>query len=140
MFYLDTSVLVSALTNEPRSSSVDEWLSRHEVGDLSISDWVITESSSALSIKVRTGVIDTALRGAILAQFTQLSVNMFGKLPVEASAFRTAARFCDQSQLNLRAGDALHLAICADHGATLCTLDQRLGHAAPLVGVGCIML
>ena len=37
--------------------------------------------------------------------------------------------------IGLRAGDALHLAICADHGATLCTLDRRLGDAGPLVGV-----
>jgi predicted nucleic acid-binding protein len=37
--------------------------------------------------------------------------------------------------LGLRAGDALHLAVCAEHGATLCTLDQRLAEAAPSVGV-----
>jgi len=34
-----------------------------------------------------------------------------------------------------RAADALHLAICADHGATLCTLDRRLGEAGPALGV-----
>jgi len=48
--------------------------------------------------------------------------------------FRAAARFCDQSELNLRAGDALHLAICANHGASLCTLDRRLAEAAPARG------
>jgi predicted nucleic acid-binding protein len=36
---------------------------------------------------------------------------------------------------NLRAGEALHLAICANHGASLCTLDRRLAEAAPRVGV-----
>jgi len=34
-----------------------------------------------------------------------------------------------------RAADALHLAICADHGATLCTLDRRLSEAGPALGV-----
>ncbi|MDE2464494.1 MAG: PIN domain-containing protein, partial [Alphaproteobacteria bacterium] len=48
---------------------------------------------------------------------------------------RTAARLADQHALGLRAGDALHLAICADHGATLCTLDRRLGEAGPALGV-----
>jgi predicted nucleic acid-binding protein len=49
--------------------------------------------------------------------------------------FRAAARFADQSELNLRSGDALHLAICANHGALLCTLDRRLAESAPRVGV-----
>jgi predicted nucleic acid-binding protein len=31
--------------------------------------------------------------------------------------------------------EALHLAICANHGATLYTLDQRLGEAGALLGV-----
>jgi uncharacterized protein len=35
----------------------------------------------------------------------------------------------------LRAGDALHLAICADQGATLCTLDRRLSDAGSKLGV-----
>jgi uncharacterized protein len=54
--------------------------------------------------------------------------------------FRTAARFADQHALGLRAGDALHLAICADHGATLCTLDRRLSEAGPALGVKTILL
>jgi hypothetical protein len=40
----------------------------------------------------------------------------------------------------LRAGDALHLAICADHGATLCTLDRRLGDAASALGVKSMLI
>jgi len=53
---------------------------------------------------------------------------------------RTAARFADQHVLGLRAGDALHLAVCADLGATLCTLDQRLRHAGSALGVKTILL
>ena len=54
--------------------------------------------------------------------------------------FRTAARFVEQHVLGLRAADALHLAICADHGATLCTLDRRLSDAATVLGVKTILL
>ena len=140
MLYLDTSLLVSAFTRESRSPEARSWLQQQEQTELSISGWVITEFSSALAGKVRSGEIDTTQRKAILAQFAQLTVNSFGIFPVEASAFRTAARFCDQPQLNLRAGDALHLAICAESGATICTLDQGLGNAAPLVGVASVLL
>jgi uncharacterized protein len=46
----------------------------------------------------------------------------------------------DQHALGLRAGDALHLAICTDHGATLCTLDRRLANAGSTLGVKAMLL
>jgi predicted nucleic acid-binding protein len=54
--------------------------------------------------------------------------------------FRTAARFADHYVLGLRAGDALHLAICSDHGATLCTLDRGLSEAGAALGVKTMLL
>ena len=61
-------------------------------------------------------------------------------LPISGLQFRTAARFADHYALGLRAGDALHLAICADHGVTLCTLDRRLSEAGPALGVKTMLL
>jgi predicted nucleic acid-binding protein len=37
--------------------------------------------------------------------------------------------------LNLRTGDALHLATASEHGATVHTLDQLLAEAGPVLGV-----
>ena len=140
MLYLDTSVLVSVLTHELRTTTAQKWLATQDANLLAISDWVVTEFSSALSIKLRTGQVGLDQRGAALALFTQMSTDTFRIFPLERASFRTAARFCDLPALGLRAGDALHLAICAEHGATLCTLDQRLGQAAPLVGVASMLL
>ena len=67
--------------------------------------------------------------------FARLCADSFLVVPVSRSQFRTAARFADQHQLSLHAGDALHLAVCADHGATLCTLDRRLSDAGPALGI-----
>jgi predicted nucleic acid-binding protein len=103
--------------------------------ELTISDWVVAEFSSALSIKLRTGQIETSHRADALATFARLSADAFLVLPVTRQQFRAAARLVDQHVFGLRAGDALHLAICADYGATMCTLDRRLGEAGPLVGV-----
>jgi uncharacterized protein len=64
----------------------------------------------------------------------------FTLFPLSSLQFHTAARFADQYALGLRAGDALHLAVCADRGATLCTLDRRLGKAAPSFGVKTTLL
>ncbi len=140
MLYVDTSVLVSALTNETNTSRSQTWLAEQAASELTISDWTVTEFASALSIKLRTGALSELHRAAALSAFTRLSSESFEVLPVARAEFRSAARLADQSQLNLRAGDALHLAICANHGATLCTLDRRPAEAAPRGGVEALLL
>lgn len=140
MLYLDTSVLVSVLTYKADTPALQAWLAAQDARDLTISDWVVTEFSSALSIKLRTGQLGQDHRAAALASFTRVAAQTLRVLSVERASFRTAALFADQAAVNLRAGDALHLAICAEQGATLCTLDIRLSKAAPLVGVTSVLL
>ena len=140
MLYLDTSLLIAALTNEMETERMQHWLGRQPEDNLAISDWVATEFSSALSINLRTGQIRVADRAAALATFTRLTIDSFIAIPVSRLDFRTAARLADQHAIGLRAGDALHLAICANHGATLCTLDRRLGDAGSALGIKTILL
>jgi uncharacterized protein len=140
MLYLDTSLLVAALTNEAETERMQGWLGQQREDDLAVSDWVATEFSSALSIKLRTGQITSGDRAAALAMFARLATDSFIVMPVSRWQFRTAARFADQHVLGLRAGDALHLAICADHGATLCTLDRRLSDAGSALGIKAMLL
>ncbi|MBU6397096.1 MAG: type II toxin-antitoxin system VapC family toxin [Rhodospirillales bacterium] len=138
--YLDTSLLVAALTNEAETARMQAWLAAQVPEELMISDWVVTEFSSALSIKLRTGQLQPAHRADALAMFTHLTTESFTLLPISGQQFRTAARYADQYTLGLRAGDALHLASCADHGATLCTLDRRLSEAGRTLGVKTLLL
>ncbi len=133
--YLDTSLVVAALTNESASGRVQNWLDEQAAESLTISDWVATEFSAALSSKLRKNDITIAERASALAMFTRLCADSFAVLPVSRAQYRRAAQMADQHTTGLRAGDALHLAVCADHGATLCTLDKDLSEAGAILGV-----
>jgi predicted nucleic acid-binding protein len=133
--YLDTSLLVTALTGEVAAARVLAWFGKRPSDRLAISDWVVTEFAAALSVKLRTRQLTPEARAAVAAQFAAIRSETLETLPVFGEHFRAAARFADQAPLGLRAGDALHVAIAAEHGATICTLDKRLAEAATALAV-----
>ena len=133
--YVDTSILVAALAKEAHTPRAQRWLATAALGELAISDWGIAEFSSALSIKMRTGQIKAGKRAEALRAFSMMLGQSLEVLPVVSGHFVTAARFSDQYSLGLRAADALHLAVAADRGATLYTLDKRLVAAANALNI-----
>lgn len=136
MRYLDTSLLVAALTSEAMTRVAQRWLASQPAGSIAISDWVITEFSAALSIKLREKQIGAADRAEVLAAFARLADESLEVWPVTRADYRTAARFADLHASGLRAGDALHLAVSAERGAPICTLDRAMITAARSLGVG----
>lgn len=135
MLYLDTSLIVAALSNEAVTPRVQTWLAEQDAAQLLISDWTITEASSAMAIKLRTGQISLEQRAGVLAMFNKLVAESFTVLGVTVRQFRTAAKFADQHMLGLRASDALHLAMHRSM-APRCTRSIS-GSARPVQCLGC---
>lgn len=138
-FYLDTSFVVAALTRENASFRVQSWLADNSEAELYISEWVKTEVSAALSIKVRNRDLTHAEQAAALFRFAILCSENFHLLPIPIAVFGRAAKFADHSHLSLRSGDALHLAIVEPSHMLLVTLDKQLAKAGPELGVATIL-
>ena len=126
---------MASLANEAATHRVQTWLGHQQPGTLLISDWVVTELASALSIKVRTGELSAPDRARVAGLFTRLRTESLTVSPISRGHFATAARFVEQFSLGLRAADALHVAVAAEYSAILCTLDRRLAEAATTLAV-----
>jgi hypothetical protein len=135
MIYLDTSALIAALAGEKDGPRVRAWFGRQDVGSLFVSRWSDTEISSALSKKVRVETLSIDQQRDALIEWHLMRDESLCTLNVQSSHFETAAKFADRHDLNIRSGDALHLAIAAAHGHRLLTLDRRMAEAAPILGI-----
>ena len=138
--YLDTSVIVSALTHEVATPGVHAWLASVSDQPLAISDWVVTEFASALSLKQRTGQISEALRLEAQVEFERLRMASLLVLAISSRHFQLAAEIINERKISLRSGDALHAAVAQERGLTLCTRDNALARDCAALGIACLQL
>lgn len=134
-FYLDTSLLVASLIRETGTPAAKAFLEQHQQQRFLISNWTCVELASALSIKHRCQVISTEEHQRGLSRFKTWREQQLRLVEPNASDFDSASRFCAQNPPALRAGDALHLAICQRQRSCLVSFDLELCRAAEHYGV-----
>lgn len=134
MIYCDTSLLVSALTEETDSDRAADWLASVSGRSLAISSWTFTEFASAIAAKVRANLLSSEGRSVIETRWQALSASV-QLLPIEPRHFTRSTLLVDAGPRGLRAGDALHLAVAIEHGCELATFDHDLADAARELGV-----
>lgn len=135
MVYVDTSALVPAFIREPKSEAVLAWLETSGQR-LVVSEWSITEFSSAAAIKARTGEIAPALAKQARTRFLDFAERHCSIAVPQRAEFRRAAELAGDVGLKLRAGDALHLAIAqASKAEGILCLDESMAASARTMGL-----
>lgn len=140
MIYVDTSVFVALCTKEQKSDDVAKWYTNSSAKMIS-STWAFTEFSSALSLKVRTSQITEKQSREAWKKFDALCQNDIELLPIESKAYYSAGILVVDSKSNLRAGDALHLAVAKQlKSKSLATLDKVLAKNAGNLKIQTILI
>lgn len=130
MVYVDTSAIVALLTVEPKTQDVMAWYAGlREVPYCA--DWLLTEFSSAISIKLRARQLTETHAKLVRKEFNLLAAGGLRLVPVSRAAFKQAADMVKQHRYGLCAGDSLHLAVALELGAShMATLDGTLAENA----------
>lgn len=139
MRYVDTSVLIAYLLPEA-SSAVAEAFMLSAGTPLAISSWTEVELLSALGIKVRTRQLGSAAAHDVVDTYSRSVAPHLHRIAVDDADLREAAILLDGWRTGLRAGDGLHLAIAAAHGATVYTLDRGMARSGAALGIPVAMV
>jgi predicted nucleic acid-binding protein len=136
MFYFDTSFLVPLVVSEATSDKVQRFFARSRTEPLVISQWTHVEVLSALARLVRMKGIDARAAARADAQFETVVAESFVVLLPTQEDFDLSMQYLRQYKTGLRAGDALHLAIAANHRANaIYSLDLTFLKAGRLLGL-----
>jgi hypothetical protein len=135
VIYLDASVVVPMFVREPGSAAVLAWL-ESAADALASSDCIVTEFAIALSIKVRGREIAPRQARGVSRDFDVFCRDGLSLAPVSRTAFREAAKLAGDPGRQLRAADALHLAMAREMGVSaIATADAALARGAEGVGL-----
>ena len=135
MIYLDTSAAIPLFVPKPASDAVDACFESCD-DTLILSDWILTEFASALSVKVRRGEIEQKQAQATWKHFESFCQSGLRLVPVSRQAFGQAEQLVRNVPGGLRSGDSLHLAVAIEAGAaSIANADANLAKNAKSMGL-----
>lgn len=140
--YVDTSVLVSAFSNEPLQAVALALLQAPQWEQVCVSDWTVAEFACAIQAKVQRGETPAEVAHTIAQTVKNLiSQGALHRLAVLREDHAAIERAAPRMDCPVRAADALHLAVAARNDIThFATLDktQRTAANGWLAGVECV--
>jgi uncharacterized protein len=140
--YVDTSLLVTAFSNEPQQASALAVLQAPQWSQVCVSDWTLAEFTCAVHAKVLRCETATELAHTIDQTIQRLlQQGALQRIPVLREDYLRVQRMVPTLACWVRGADALHLAVAARSGMThFASLDntQRLAAAQWLPDVRCV--
>jgi uncharacterized protein len=138
--YVDTSVWVAAYGAEASGAKTLEWLHSSNLHTVVTSDWITTEFASAIAMKKRRGELSVTDGEHAHLDFEIINQQLL-HLSIDSVDYVKAASLCRDANSNLRASDALHLALAIRHKCTdILSLDHVLNAQAKRQGIRVIDL
>lgn len=136
MRYFDTSFLTPLIRDEKTSPVVARFVAGLPPEGLAISRWTEVEVASLLARDVRMGVIKSFEAREADKFFGDIVRRSFVVLSLEGGDYELARQYLHTYETNLRAADALHLAIAANRQANfIYSLDRGLLKAGRILGL-----
>jgi predicted nucleic acid-binding protein len=132
--YLDASVLVAIFIKDPFSARADGFLASN-TRPLFLSDFAAAELASAVARLVRMSELQIEGARAAFSNFDAWASRIGPRLQTEASDVVRAEGFLRRLDLNLRAPDAINIAMAQRLGLSLATFVERMLAAAQRLGV-----
>ncbi|WP_375456474.1 type II toxin-antitoxin system VapC family toxin [uncultured Methylobacterium sp.] len=132
--YLDTSVLVALLTDDPLTERADAFF-RSRAPIAVVSDFAAAEFASALGRRVRMNEIDAEQARAAFSTLDHWLLRVAHRVELNPSDVADAATFLRRLDLTLRTPDALNIALCRRASAVLATFDDKMAAAAQALGL-----
>ena len=133
-YLLDASLLVPLFARDALTSRAFAFVGQ-SLAPLIVSDWAALETVSALGVKLRAGNLNSDEARVAVQNLDQWRQNFSIPAKLEEQDVQAAYALVGGFTLNLRAPDALHLALAQRLAATLATFDVKLAGAARTVGV-----
>jgi len=137
LFYLDASVLVALMDDEPTRPLFDTFLMQ-DGATFVVSDFAVAETSAALTALWRARRQSPAFSQAELERFDDWTNDFTDRVHIASLDTEEAIHHVRRSDIALRAPDAIHIAATYRLGATLLTLDRGMTRAALALSVPCI--
>ena len=136
MLYFDTSFIAPLFFPEKTSDAIEKFIHTLDYSEFSISHWTRTEFASLTARLVRMKNINETLAEKTLAVFENFISQSFNIIIPTVNDFNLAIEFIQKYKTQLRAGDALHLAIAKNRQAkNVYTLDEKLLSAAKQLNI-----
>lgn len=135
--YLDASVIVAIVANEPTRSNVEAALAQQDSVPV-VSDLCHSEASAAIMRLHRIGRIDQEALHQMLFRLDDWALVTGDRRTITSTDVDAATTLVRRHDLALRAPDAIHIAAAHRLGTTLLTLDKAMARAAAALGVPCI--